>query len=293
VLLDGSQFGGRLPCVVCRHARRRKTPAEWKALCGRCRHLSEDELEVLYWYQEQDTDRSVVPPNLLRHSRENSDARYLAALDVLVERGVPGGSRILDIGCGISAQADLFGQFDYFGADLNRVRLARGRRVNANAQYAVQDIRQLAWKDGAFAAVLCLEVIEHLPPEARPRLVRELIRTVEPGGLLILSTPNGKLTLWKYLLGRKCERSHEVELAPSDVADLVIAAGGSLLAVKEVDNLILPAGKIAAATVHLIAGRPKWRGPLQRAATRAGYETILYVVSSPSLLGGQPTGGIG
>jgi 2-polyprenyl-3-methyl-5-hydroxy-6-metoxy-1,4-benzoquinol methylase len=270
--------------------KRRKTPAEWNALCGACRRLTNEELEILYWYQEVDSDRVVVPPNILRHSRENSDARYLAARRAMLDHGVPTGSRILDIGCGISAQADLFEGFAYFGADLNRARLARGRAVHPAARYAVQDIRNMGWKQGAFAVILCLEVIEHVPVDARAGLVRELLRALARGGLLVLTTPNGKLTPWKLLLGRRCERSHEAELAASEVADLLTEAGGRLLATGTVDNLILPAGKASAAVMHLVAGRPKWRRRLQRLAEGAGYQTVLYVAAASASGDARETG---
>ncbi len=281
-LLDGSRYAGRMPCLFCVHAARRKTPAEWRSLCGRCRDLTDDELDVLYWYQEEDDDQVVVAPNILRHSRENSDARYRAGRAALDELGLPPGGRLLDIGCGISAQAELFADWRYFGADLNRPRLRRGHQAHAWAQYAVQDITRMGWRDGGFDAILCLEVIEHLPLVARPALMRELFRVLRPGGPLVLSTPNGRLTPWKLGLGRKCERSHEVELTESEMATLVTGAGGVLRRVGPIDNLIMPAGKVSAVLVHLISGRERWRRRVQRLARGAGYETLLYLISAPA-----------
>lgn len=279
-MLDGSQYHGRLPCLLCRFGRRRKTPAELRALCGQCRQLTDDELSILTWYQEEDKERVVVPPNMLRHSRENSDARYEAARKSLVARGVAPGATILDIGCGISAQAAMFRGFRYVGADLDRLRLVRAKSSNSWAEYAVQDITCLGWRTGSFEAVLCLEVIEHVPPTQRKGLMRELFRVLRPGGVLALSTPNGRLTPWKRVLGRKCERSHEQELAPAEVGRLVEQAGGELHEVTTLDNLILPAGRIAAGVIHLVADRRRSRRVLQRLAGRAGYETLLYIASA-------------
>lgn len=284
-LLDGSRYAGRVPCLFCVHAARRKTPAEWRSLCGRCRDLTDDELDVLYWYQEEDDDRVVVAPNILRHSRENSDARYRAGRAALDELGLPPGGRLLDIGCGISAQAELFADWRYFGADLNRPRLRRGHRAHTGAQYAVQDITRMGWRDAAFDAILCLEVIEHLPIAARAGLMRELLRVLRPGGALVLSTPNGRLTPWKRVLGRKCERSHEPELTRTEVAALVGEAGGALRLVESVNNLILPAGKPSAGLIHLVSASDRWQRRIQRVARAAGYETLLYLITAPAVTG--------
>jgi SAM-dependent methyltransferase len=185
------------------------------------------------------------------------------------------------MGCGISAQAELFAGFRYVGADLNRPRLGRGRRDHPWARYAVQDITGMGWTDAAFDAILCLEVIEHLPIPARPALVRELFRVLRPGGALVLSTPSGQVTPWKRVLGRKCERSHEPELARAEVSALVAQAGGAIRLIETVDNLILPAGRVSAGLAHLIADKERVRRGIQRLARAAGYETLLYLITGP------------
>jgi 2-polyprenyl-3-methyl-5-hydroxy-6-metoxy-1,4-benzoquinol methylase len=279
MLPDGRWFEGRLPCLFCRHAKQRKTMAEWRSICGQCRGLTDDELSVLYWAQEVDSDRSVVPPNLLRHSRWNSDARYLAARRAIDQRGITPGARVLDIGCGISAQADMFRDLRYIGADLNRIRLKRASTVNRWAGYAVEDITRMGWRDHSFDAVVCLEVIEHVPESLRHAVMTELFRVLQPDGVLVLSTPNGRITASKRVLGLKCERSHERELSVGEVQDLIERAGATLHNVETVDNLILPAGRIAAGVIHLAATWPALRRRLRGLATTAGYETLLYVAS--------------
>jgi SAM-dependent methyltransferase len=276
--LDGSVLHGQLPCVACRHARRRKTPSEWRELCGACRGLSEQELELLAWYQEHDNDRVVIPPNIFRYSRDNSRQRYQAVRDALAAAGARRGARILDIGCGISANADLFRDFAYVGADVNIPRLQWAGRRQPWARYAVQDITRMGWADRAFDYVVCLEVIEHLPPPARHQLLRELLRVVQPEGRLFLSTPNGTVTFWKRVFGIKCERSHEDELSPAEVEQLVASVGGQVERHAVVDNLVLPAGRPAAVLTHLIADRPALRRRVTRLAGRAAYQVILYIV---------------
>jgi len=280
MFFEGPRFHGRLPCMLCRHWKVRKSPTEWARLCGACRDLSADELESLYWLQEED-DRVVAAPNIFRHSRDNSRARYAAARAVLDAAELAPGSRLLDIGCGVAPHAELLRDFAYVGADLGRARLRRSRATHPWARYAVQDITQLGWREGAFDAVLCMEVIEHVTPARRQALVRELFRVLRPAGLLVLSTPDGRITGWKRVFGRRCERSHEPELPAEEVESLVRGAGGRLFAARLVDNLILPPGRLWMALLHFVADRPRWRRAVQHLSMRAGYATRLYVAASP------------
>ena len=277
--LDGSRFRGRLPCLVCRHARRRKTQQEWRTICGRCRGLSEEEVKLLYWNQEGDPDRVVVPPNIFRQSRMNSDARYALALQCLRAWHLPSEARILDVGCGISAQAEMFHGFRYVGADVNTPRLGYGARAHPGARYASQDVTMLGFAPNVFDAVVCLEVVEHLPPAARPAFARELLRVLRPGGLLVLTTPDGRMTAAKRVFGAKCERSHESELAPAEVQTLLAAAGGRVIEWRAVPNLVQPAGPLAVVLAHLVADRPAWRDRLAQYWARAGYRTLMYTVT--------------
>ncbi len=280
-VVDGSRFGGRVPCVFCHHVRRRKTKIEWVAICGRCRDLSTEEVHTLYWNQEGDPDRVVVAPNIFRLSRNHSDARYSSALQRLRAWPVAPRGRILDVGCGISTQAEMLHAFAYVGADLNRVRLEFGARGHAWARYAAQSVTNLGFASHAFDAVLCLEVVEHLPPEAHLGLVLELLRVLRPGGLLVLTTPDGQLTTAKWIFGSKCEDSHERELSQAEVEALLRAAGARVIECSPLANLVQPAGWLGAALAHLVADRPKWRERLARSWARVGYRTLLYTATRP------------
>ncbi len=55
-------------------------------------------------------------------------------------------------------------------------------------QHVVQgDIESMPFEDGAFATVLCTEVLEHVPDTARA--IAEIHRVLKPGGIFIGSTP--------------------------------------------------------------------------------------------------------
>ena len=268
-----------MPCLFCRYAYRRKTREEWQSICGDCRRLSAEEIEILCWNQESDPDRVVVPPSMFRSSRANADARYALALESLRAWPIAAGARVLDVGCGISSQADMFREFRYVGADVNKPRLGFGARGHRWAGYAAHDLRDLGFAEKLFDAILCLEVIEHLPPVDRPSLARELVRVLRPGGLLVLSTPDGRRTFGKLVLGLKCERSHEREMTQSEVAALFHDAGARLITCHQIENLVLPAGKLGAVLAHLVADRPLLRRTLSRWSARTGYRTLLYTAT--------------
>jgi len=172
-------------------------------------------------------------------------------------------------------------EFAYVGADINTSRLGFGSRHHRWARYAAQSVTDLAFANNAFDAVLCLEVVEHVPPPQHPGLVRELLRVLRPGGLLALTTPDGRMTAAKRIFGTKCERSHDRELTRTEVEELLLTAGARVIECTPVSGLIQPASKLAAVLSHLVADRPSWRERLARVWARAGYRTLLYAATRP------------
>jgi SAM-dependent methyltransferase len=53
----------------------------------------------------------------------------------------------------------------------------------------VQDGRALSYDDATFDAAFCVSVLEHIPDEGDSLTIRELVRVVKPGGLVIFTTP--------------------------------------------------------------------------------------------------------
>jgi hypothetical protein len=81
--------------------------------------------------------------------------------------------------------------------------------------------REIATIEGLFDAVICLEVIEHMPLLEGLALREQLLSWVAPGGWLILSTPNPACVLSPYSL----DETH-VHLYPlHDLLTWVMSAG--------------------------------------------------------------------
>jgi SAM-dependent methyltransferase len=107
-----------------------------------------------------------------------------------------GGRRALDVGCGWGYNLFLLGHRGYepFGIDIvSDDFLAASMIAGANGREAAvcgADMSALPFGDGTFAAVTAVETFEHIFHPDRPDAVSEAMRVLEPGGVLVLSTPN-------------------------------------------------------------------------------------------------------
>lgn len=99
---------------------------------------------------------------------------------------LPPGSRILDVGAGSGQYRDLFGHCEYRTQDFGQEPGTQGRYA---ALDYTSDITSIPVPDASFDAVLCTEVLEHVPEPAEA--VREMARILRPGGVLLLSAPLG------------------------------------------------------------------------------------------------------
>ena len=91
--------------------------------------------------------------------------------------------RVLDLGCGVGHSFEELGDRETVGVDLSADALEGQAR-----ETHVADMRALPFADGAFASVLSVQSIEHVPdPE---NVLREVVRVLEPGGTAIFVTPN-------------------------------------------------------------------------------------------------------
>ena len=119
------------------------------------------------------------------------------------------GDRVLDAGCGGGrhvCEAFRIKGVDVVGIDLNWEDLCKTATTlylmhcqNGGDQrrclISRADVARLPFKDGAFDAVICSEVLEHIPDNRKA--VRELVRVLRPGGELVISVP-------RYLPERIC-----------------------------------------------------------------------------------------
>lgn len=111
----------------------------------------------------------------------NSSRTWLRRANETFAKTVPAGSRVLDAGAGDQPYRDLFAHCDYESADFELIE-----KPYARSTY-VCSLDAIPVEDGRFDAVICNQVMEHLPQPAAA--LRELNRVLKPGGTMICTAP--------------------------------------------------------------------------------------------------------
>lgn len=111
---------------------------------------------------------------------------------------VPGGSRILDAGAGELKYKNLCSHLNYVSQDFAQYDGqgdGKGLQTgtwNQSRLDIIGDITRIPEPDASFDAVMCIEVLEHVPDPAAA--LKELGRLLRPGGQLLLTAPVCSLT---------------------------------------------------------------------------------------------------
>ena len=120
-----------------------------------------------------------------------------------------GGARLLDVGCGTGRHLLEQSRFPglLVGLDTSREELrktqylflltAEQRRLAAQVELLQGIGERLPFVDGIFAQVVCTETLEHVPDDRS--VLRELVRVLQPGGVLAISVPDeySERLLWR------------------------------------------------------------------------------------------------
>lgn len=100
--------------------------------------------------------------------------------------------KVLDLGCGRGEWLELMLEqgFDALGVDLDdgMLQACRERNLNVENAEAISFLQDLP--ESSLCIVSGFHIAEHLPFEKLRLLVKEALRVLVPGGLLILETPN-------------------------------------------------------------------------------------------------------
>lgn len=130
----------------------------------------------------------MFPPNINELNRQAWLKKTLASL--------PKGARILDAGAGELRNRQHCGHLEYVSQDFCQYEGGEGGAANEGLQMKswdtsridlVSDITAIPAPDASFDAILCSEVLEHVPEPTHA--LDEFARLLKPGGVVILTAP--------------------------------------------------------------------------------------------------------
>ena len=175
---------------------------------------------------------TFIRDEIVRHFGQQSGAENRGGLKPLA------GLRVLDIGCGgglVSEPVARMGA-SVTGLDPGEENILAAR-AHAEPQglaidYRIGLVEDLAARGEQFDAVLCLEVVEHVPDVGA--FVKTCASLVRPGGVMILSTINRNIKSYalaivaaEYVLGWLPRGTHQWErfVTPDELTRYATAAG--------------------------------------------------------------------
>jgi O-antigen chain-terminating methyltransferase len=131
--------------------------------------------------------------NVFRGSREDVKRRQSVYIPALKKaRGDKPLGPALDLGCGRGEWLELMreNQVPALGVDSNRsmVSLCRSLGLDVRESDVVAHLRSV--KDSTLGVVTSFHMVEHLSFEMLIAIIDECVRVLEPGGLLLVETPN-------------------------------------------------------------------------------------------------------
>jgi SAM-dependent methyltransferase len=140
-----------------------------------------------YWFEEA----------IGKHLRSNPSRQKVRMLDV-------GSPKMMGLYLAYKTSAEMT-LTDITELNLDEYQLmwtALQKKAKGTIRFALQDARSLGYGDEEFDVVYSMSVIEHIEgEEADSRAVRELVRVLKPGGLLVLSLPFGPRYVEQQTIG--------------------------------------------------------------------------------------------
>jgi SAM-dependent methyltransferase len=127
---------------------------------------------------------------------EGPDSKYPRYWLKEIDKRLPAGSRILDLGCGMGVPvARHFSRnYSYLGVDISSAQVRRAKKLIPKARFQCADMAALKFKPSSFDAVVSFYAVIHLPLGEQRPLFHGLYRWLKPGGVFLSTLGWGKWT---------------------------------------------------------------------------------------------------
>lgn len=137
------------------------------------------------------TGERVVEGNTPQRIWLDHTARYEFATNYVKDK------KVLDIACGTGFGSKILqekGARGVFGVDLSKkaIDFASEKYVGNGLEFMIGNVLKIDFPDDLFDVIVSFETIEHV--KQHEKVLSELRRVLKPSGLLIISSPNRKLT---------------------------------------------------------------------------------------------------
>lgn len=134
---------------------------------------------------------------LAEHGHEEPrDSIRVSLINLLMKSKI--NAKVLDAGCGTGSLTCFLAKTRpenfIVGTDFSEksCKLAHARAKSLyECRFVVADLAFLPFGDSSFDFIILSEVIEHILPEERELVMKELRRVIAPSGCLFLTSPNG------------------------------------------------------------------------------------------------------
>ena len=141
-------------------------------------------------------DKKMISSSSLNHNSMYSkavDRKRLQFIKEQLRRYVPPQGSVLDVGCGNGIMSEAIGRCGYqvLGIDISEkaINKAKTRNTKSNVQFRVVSAEDLVADGSTYDAVVCSEVLEHLPDPSQ--LLKTLHALLSDDGVLVVTVPNG------------------------------------------------------------------------------------------------------
>jgi SAM-dependent methyltransferase len=196
---------------------------------------------------------------------------FRARNDLIVElraKHLPDVLTLLEIGCGTGyvLQALHGSGLEVTGTELHPAGLAHARERLGSADLLQADGRRLPF-DAHFDAVAAFDVLEHIEEDVT--VLRELRRSVRPGGGLMITVPQHP-RLWSVA---DAEARHVRRYSRAELRRKVVATGFAPMLITSFVSLLLPAMALSRMRLRRVPASSGWSelglpGVLDRALER-------------------------